>query len=169
VELDSLEVKIKGISKPAVDSVEKLIICLGKLSDTLSSVNDSSLTGLANNVNTLGSSVKDFSRIKSTDFNRIVKNIDKFSKIDSSKISQLSNTFIPLANGVTAISSVSFENKGLTNFINALTRLSNSNFNTQLAGLCSFNAVCVVPLIITSKVIPPIFKCVYLPRICAYA
>lgn len=135
MELDSLEVKIKGISKPAVDSVEKLIICLGKLSDTLSSVNDSSLTGLANNVNTLGSSVKDFSRIKSTDFNRIVKNIDKFSKIDSSKISQLSNTFIPLANGVTAISSVSFENKGLTNFINALTRLSNSNFNTQLAGL----------------------------------
>lgn len=135
MELDSLEVKIKGISKPAVDSVEKLIICLEKLSDTLSSVNDSSLTGLANNVNTLGSSVKDFSRIKSTDFNRIVKNIDKFSKIDSSKISQLSNTFIPLANGVTAISSVSFENKGLTNFINALTRLSNSNFNTQLAGL----------------------------------
>lgn len=135
MELDSLEVKIKGISKPAVDSVEKLIICLGTLSDTLSSVNDSSLTGLANNVNTLGSSVKDFSRIKSTDFNRIVKNIDKFSKIDSSKISQLSNTFIPLANGVTAISSVSFENKGLTNFINALTRLSNSNFNTQLAGL----------------------------------
>lgn len=135
MELDSLEVKIKGTSKPAVDSVEKLIICLGKLSNTLSSVNGSSLIGLANNVNTLGSSVKDFSRIKSTDFNRIVKNIDKFSKIDSSKISQLSNTFIPLANGVTAISSVSFENKGLTNFINALTRLSNSNFNTQLAGL----------------------------------
>lgn len=135
MELDSLEVKIKGTSKPAVDSVEKLIICLGKLSNTLSSVNGSSLIGLANNVNTLGSSVKDFSRIKSTDFNRIVKNIDKFSKIDSSKISQLSNTFIPLANGVTAISSVSFENKGLTNFINALTRLSNSNFNTQLVGL----------------------------------
>lgn len=135
MELDSLEVKIKGTSKPAVDSVEKLITCLGKLSNTLSSVNGSSLTGLANNVNTLGSSVKDFSRIKATDFNRIVKNIDKFSKIDSSKISQLSNTFIPLANGVTAISSVSFENKGLTNFINALTRLSNSNFNTQLVGL----------------------------------
>lgn len=135
MELDSLEVKIKGTSKPAVDSVEKLITCLGKLSNTLSSVNGSSLTGLANNVNTLGSSVKDFSRIKATDFNRIVKNIDKFSKIDSSKISQLSNTFIPLANGVTAISSVSFENKGLTNFVNALTRLSNSNFNTQLVGL----------------------------------
>lgn len=135
MELDSLEVKIKGTSKPAVDSVEKLITCLGKLSNTLSSVNGSSLTGLANNVNTLGSSVKDFSRIKATDFNRIVKNIDKFSKIDSSKISQLSNTFIPLANGVTAINSVSFENKGLTNFINALTRLSNSNFNTQLVGL----------------------------------
>lgn len=135
MELDSLEVKIKGTSKPAVDLVEKLITCLGKLSNTLSSVNGSSLTGLANNVNTLGSSVKDFSRIKATDFNRIVKNIDKFSKIDSSKISQLSNTFIPLANGVTAISSVSFENKGLTNFVNALTRLSNSNFNTQLVGL----------------------------------
>lgn len=135
MELDSLEVKITGTATKAIDSIDELMEYLTKLSISLATVNGSSLTELANNINTLGSSVKDFSRIKSTDFNRTVKNIDKFSKIDSSKISQLSNTFIPLANGVTAISSVSFENKGLTNFINALTRLSNSNFNTQLVGL----------------------------------
>lgn len=58
MELDSLEVKITGTAKKAIDSVDTLIEHLTRLSTSLATVNGSLLSGLANGVSQLGSAMQ---------------------------------------------------------------------------------------------------------------
>ena len=101
-ELDSLEVKIQATATKAINSVDKLITGLTKLSGSLSTINGSSLTNLANGVDTLGSAMRNMDA-KTADFTRLAKNITKLGSVDSVA---LSNTATSLTAVMSAVNQV---------------------------------------------------------------
>lgn len=134
-EIDSLQIKIGAEAQKANNEIDKLINKLGVLSKSLGSVDTKGLQKLASGVNILSGAMQSFQGIKLSDFTRIAKGIQKFEAVDGTKLSQLSSTLIPLASGIATLSGLNFDNKGLVNFINSITRLSNSN----VSGLNSVN------------------------------
>lgn len=134
-EIDSLQLKIGAEAQKAYNDIDKLINKLGVLSKSLGGVDTKGLQKLASGVNILSGAMQSFQGVKLSDFTRIAKGIQKFEAVDGTKLSQLSSTLTPLASGIATLSGLNFDNKGLVNFINSITRLSNSN----VSGLNSVN------------------------------
>ena len=134
-EIDSLQIKIGAEAQKANNEIDKLINKLGVLSKSLGSVDTKGLQKLASGVNILSGAMQSFQGVKLSDFTRLAKGIQKFEAVDGTKLSQLSSTLTPLASGIATLSGLNFDNKGLVNFINSITRLSNSN----VSGLNSVN------------------------------
>lgn len=134
-EIDSLQIKIGAEAQKANNEIDKLINKLGVLSKSLGGVDTKGLQKLASGVNILSGAMQNFQGVKLSDFTRIAKGIQKFEAVDGAKLSQLSSTLTPLASGIATLSGLNFDNKGLVNFINSITRLSNSN----VSGLNSVN------------------------------
>lgn len=122
-EIDSLQININAKAKNAEDSVDTLIRKLDALSTSLGRVNGSSLSGLANGVQRLGMAAQTLKGVKATDYNRIASGFDKFSKIDSSGLSQTANGLNTLAKGMVALSSVP-NLQNITPAINAIKNLA---------------------------------------------
>lgn len=129
-EIDSLQIKIGVEAQKANNEIDKLINKLGVLSKSLGSVDTKGLQKLASGVNILSGAMQSFQGVKLSDFTRIAKGIQKFEAVDGTKLSQLSSTLTPLASGIATLSGLNFDNKGLVNFINSITRLSNSDISS---------------------------------------
>ena len=129
-EIDSLQIKIGAEAQKANNEIDKLINKLGVLSKSLGSVDTKGLQKLASGVNILSGAMQSFQGVKLSDFTRIAKGIQKFEAVDGTKLSQLSSTLTPLASGIATLSGINFDNKGLVNFINSITRLSNSDISS---------------------------------------
>lgn len=129
-EIDSLQIKIGAEAQKANNEIDKLINKLGVLSKSLGGVDTKGLQKLASGVNILGGAMQSFQGVKLSDFTRIAKGIQKFEAVDGTKLSQLSSTLTPLASGIATLSGLNFDNKGLVNFINSITRLSNSDISS---------------------------------------
>ena len=129
-EIDSLQLKIGAEAQKAYNDIDKLINKLGVLSKSLGGVDTKGLQKLASGVNILSGAMQSFQGVKLSDFTRIAKGIQKFEAVDGTKLSQLSSTLTPLASGIATLSGLNFDNKGLVNFINSITRLSNSDISS---------------------------------------
>ncbi len=131
-EIDSLQISINAKAKSAEDSVDTLIRKLDALSTSLARVNGSSLSGLANGVHRLGMATQTLKGLKATDYNRIARGFERFSRIDSSGLSQTANGLNTLARGMVALSTVP-NIQNVTPAINAiknLARVDMSGFDT---------------------------------------
>lgn len=129
-EIDSLQIKIGAEAQKANNEIDKLINKLGVLSKSLGGVDTKGLQKLASGVNILSGAMQNFQGVKLSDFTRIAKGIQKFEAVNGTKLSQLSSTLTPLASGIATLSGLNFDNKGLVNFINSITRLSNSDISS---------------------------------------
>ena len=131
--VDELEIELTANAKKANSAIDNLVIKLDTLSGSLSKIDGSRLSGLANGVAKLGMATKTLSGVKATDYNRIAKGFERFAKIDTSKFSSLSSSLNILAKGLNAIGSV--QNLGnVTPSINAiknLARVDMSGFDTE--------------------------------------
>ena len=70
-EVDSLDIKISASATRANNQIDKLINNISKLSASLGTLNTGNLTGLANGVQKLSTSMKGMSSVKGADFTRI--------------------------------------------------------------------------------------------------
>ena len=86
-----LEIELTANAKKANTSIDNLVSKLDTLSGSLSKIDGSRLSGLANGVSKLGMATKTLSGVKATDYNRIAKGFERLAKIDTSKFSTLSS------------------------------------------------------------------------------
>lgn len=105
MELDSLEIKIQATATKANNAISDMITRLEKLSGTLSSINGTSLSGLANGVNRLATAMQAMKNVGTADFTRLAKNITKLGNINTvslnntaSSLSHITRAFSNLAN-----------------------------------------------------------------------
>lgn len=131
-EIDSLQIQITASAQKADTALDNLITRLDTLTTSLTGLDGSNLTSFAGGVRDLGSSMQLFKSTKAVDFNKIAREIDKFSQIDSSSFTKISGGLVGLATGLGNISNVD-NLGGIAKVVNAVKNLASvdaSKFNT---------------------------------------
>ena len=126
MELDSLEVKITGTATKAINSVDKLINQLTRLSTSLATVNGSSLSGLANGVSQLGSAMQNMNA-GTADFTRLAKNITKIGSVDSVALTSTATSLQAVTKAVASISAIPQNATQVTEFAKSLGKLGSKS------------------------------------------
>lgn len=124
--VESLDIKINATAKSAKDEITNLVGKIDVLTSSLSKINGSNLSGLANGVSKLGNATKTLSGVKATDYNRIAKGFERFAKIDVGGLSRTASGLNKLANGLNNLGNI--QNLGsITSAVNAVKNLSKVN------------------------------------------
>lgn len=134
MELDSLEVKITGTATKAINSVDKLINQLTRLSTSLATVNGSSLSGLANGVSQLGSAMQNMNA-GTADFTRLAKNITKIGSIDSVAITNTATSLQAVTKAVASISAIPQNATQVTEFAKSLGKLGSKSIENAVVNI----------------------------------
>lgn len=124
--VESLEIKINATAKSAKDEITNLVGKIDVLTSSLSKINGSNLSGLANGVSKLGNATKTLSGVKATDYNRIAKGFERFAKIDVGGLSRTASGLNTLANGLNNLGNIQ-NLSGITSAVNAVKNLSKVN------------------------------------------
>ena len=131
--VESLDIKINATAKSAKDEITNLVGKIDVLTSSLSKINGSNLSGLANGVSKLGNATKTLSGVKATDYNRIAKGFERFAKIDVGGLSRTASGLNTLANGLNNLGNIQ-NLGGITSAVNAVKNLSKvdmSGFDTS--------------------------------------
>jgi len=134
VELDSLEVKITGTATKAINSVDKLINQLTRLSTSLATVNGSSLSGLANDVSQLGSAMQNMNA-GTADFTRLAKNITKIGSVDSVALTNTATSLQAVTKAVASISAIPQNATQVTEFAKSLGKLGSKSIENAVVNI----------------------------------
>lgn len=124
--IESLDIKINATAKSAKDEITNLVGKIDVLTSSLSKINGSNLSGLANGVSKLGNATKTLSGVKATDYNRIAKGFERFAKIDVGGLSRTASGLNTLANGLNNLGNIQ-NLSGITSAVNAVKNLSKVN------------------------------------------
>ena len=124
--VESLDIKINATAKSAKDEITNLVGKIDVLTSSLSKINGSNLSGLANGVSKLGNATKTLSGVKATDYNRIAKGFERFAKIDVGGLSRTASGLNTLANGLNNLGNIQ-NIGGITSAVNAVKNLSKVN------------------------------------------
>lgn len=134
MELDSLEVKITAVTKPAIDSIKKLEEQLLNLSSSLTKVNNSSLGNLAGNITQLNNAIRDMD-VKTTDFTRLAKNITKIGSVDSAALANTATSLEAVTKAVSSISAIPQNATQVTEFAKSLGKLGSKSIENATANI----------------------------------
>lgn len=134
MELDSLEVKITGTAKKAIDSVDTLIEHLTRLSTSLATVNGSSLSSLASGVSQLGSAMQNMNA-GTADFTRLAKNITKIGSVDSVALTNTATSLQAVTKAVASISAIPQNATQVTEFAKSLGKLGSKSIENAIVNI----------------------------------
>ena len=105
--VDSLDIQLQMQSQRAVTSIDTLISRLGTLNASLTKINGSGLTGVANGVNKLSSAMQGMKSVGTADFTRLATNITKISSLDSKAIQRSASAIGQISKSLGALKTVS--------------------------------------------------------------
>ena len=134
MELDSLEVKITGTATKAINSVDKLINQLTRLSTSLATVNGSSLSNLANGVSQLSSAMQNMNA-GTADFTRLAKNITKIGSVDSVALTNTATSLQAVTKAVASISAIPQNATQVTEFAKSLGKLGSKSIENAVVNI----------------------------------
>lgn len=107
IEVDSLEIPLKTHSQTAIRSIDTLIDRLGVLNTSLTKINGSGLTGVANGVNKLSNAMQGMKSVGTADFTRLATNITKIASLDSKSINRAASAIGQISKSLGSLKSVS--------------------------------------------------------------
>lgn len=105
--VDSLDIQLHMQSQRAVTSIDTLISRLGTLNASLTKINGSGLTGVANGVNKLSNAMQGMKNVGTADFTRLANNITKIASLDSKSINRAASAIGQISKSLGSLKSVS--------------------------------------------------------------
>lgn len=123
VELESLEIKIQAQATNASGEIDKLVTRLGKLSNSLQSIDGSGINRLSTGVSRLSTAMLSMNAIDSRSFSAAARNITKLSEIDSGKLSAAADSMRRIAGSLKGFDKLSGSVKGLTDLAGGIKQL----------------------------------------------
>lgn len=105
--IDDLQIRIQGEAVRANDAIDKLVGKLDRLSTSINALNGKNLSSLANGVQRLSGSMASMNSVKTSDFTRLAKNIEKLSALDSGKIKAAAGSIHQFTNSLSGLNAVS--------------------------------------------------------------
>lgn len=133
--IDELDIEISAQTTKATKSIDSLITKLNSLSSSLRSVNGSSLTGLANGIQKLGTSMQSMNAVKTKDFSNLARNIGKLSSINSAGLNTTASRLLQFSRAMSGISLDAGKITQLQNTANAISKLGASGATQAVANL----------------------------------
>lgn len=132
-EVDTLEIKVEAQARGANSQLDKLVSNMESLSNSLKGVNSSGLQGLANGVSKLASAMQGMSGVKTTDFSRLARNIEKLGNIDTSNLSKVASMMNTLSKSVRSFTTTASADSGsiatLSKNLKQFSKLNTKNLN----------------------------------------
>lgn len=122
-EVDSLDIKISASATRANNQIDKLINNISKLSASLGTLNTGNLTGLANGVQKLSTSMQGMSSVKGADFTRIATGITKMSMIDTASINRAASAMTQMGKSLSKITGTAETSKNISDLAKGISQL----------------------------------------------
>ena len=104
--VDDLQVRIQGDAVRANDAIDKLVGKLDRLSTSLGNLNGKNLNGLSAGVTRLTTAMAGMNNVKTADFTRLAKNIEKLAFLDSAKLSQSAGSIHQFVNALGSLNNI---------------------------------------------------------------
>lgn len=107
IQSDSIEVGIESSASKAIAELDKFISKLNQVGSSIRSINGGGMTSLANGVKQLSGAMQGMNGIKTTDFNRLGKSLEKIGGANASGIYQMAGSLRAFSNATKSITGVS--------------------------------------------------------------
>jgi hypothetical protein len=133
--VDRLEIQVQTEAKKASAELDKLVNKLEKVSSSLSRINASGLQGLANGVNRLSTSMQSMSNVKTADFTRLSKNIEKLGNINQSGINSTASALRTISSALTASTGLTSGATQITELANSISKLGYKSASTAITNI----------------------------------
>ena len=104
--VDDLQIKIQGDAIRANDAIDKLVGKLDRLSTALGSLSSKNLNSLSTGVTRLTTAMAGMNNVKTADFTRLAKNIEKLAALDSAKLSQSAGSLHQFINALGSLNNI---------------------------------------------------------------
>lgn len=123
--VDSLEIQLQAQAGKANNAIDTLITKLGTLNTSLTKINGSGLSGVANGVDKLSRSMQGLKNVGTADYTRLARGIEKIANLNSGQISKASGAIVKFGKGLQGLNSVNVSktSKQVADLANGIARL----------------------------------------------
>lgn len=121
--IDTLQIEINAQATRANDAINKLVGKLDRLNVSLSGLNSTNLNNLANGVQRLGTAMQTMNNVKTSDFSRLARNIERLANINTSTINASATAIKNMANAFSGLGSVSGNIQPISDLSRAIAQL----------------------------------------------
>ena len=133
--IDELQIEINANATKANQSIDRLVTKLNGLSASLSKLNTSSLTGLANGVNRLGSAMQTMNAVKTSDFTRLANNVQRLGSINVQSLNSAASSMSHLTRAFNNLGSVSANAMQVGELAKNISRLGNASVQRAITNI----------------------------------
>lgn len=133
--IDDLQIEIGAKAQTANDAIDRLVTKLDRLQTSLSKVNGSQLSGLANGVDRLGKSMQTMNTIKTADFTRLATNLTKLGNINVSALNSSASSLSHLSRAFNTLGTVSQNTQSVVNMANSLSSLGGARVQRAITNI----------------------------------
>ena len=134
-EIDSLEIKLQANATKANNSIDSLITKLTLLSASLSSVNGSSLSGLATSVGQLTGAMQGMKSVGTADFTRLAKNISQINNANTANLNNVASSLNNVSSAFNQLGAVSTNAVQLGEVSKNIAKLGNKSVQTAITNM----------------------------------
>lgn len=133
--IDSLSIELNSNATKANKSVDELIGKLGNLANSLSRIDGSGLSGLANGVGKLSSSMQGMKGIGEAKFQNLANGINKLSNIDTAGLNKSASSLYQITKSFGAIGKVGENTKQIATLTSSLSKLGNKGVTNAITNI----------------------------------
>ena len=144
-DLDRLEVQVEASAAKANAELNKLVNKLEKVAASLSGINSSGLVGFANGIEKLGKSMQTMNSVKTSDFTRLAKNIQKLSMLNTAGLNTASSAFLLFGKSLTNFGAAAKSAESIAVMAKNISKLGGKNV-PNAASCCSLEGAFDYPL-----------------------
>ena len=134
-EIDRLEVQVEAQATKANNQLDKLVTKLDRVSGALSGLNSGGLAGLSNGVAKFAQASAQLSNVKTADFTRLTKNIEKLSALNTQQIYGAASSMKTLSTAINSLGDVSANSQQVVEIANSISKLGGVNIQRAITNL----------------------------------
>ena len=135
MDIDRLDIIISAEASKAEKQLNKLLASLEKLSGALGGLNTSGLTGLANSVQKLSIAMQGMNAVKTTDFTRLAKNIQKLAGIDTKSLNNAASSMSIIGKALSGLGTASANAQAIGEMAKNLSKLGNKGIQNSITNM----------------------------------
>lgn len=133
--IDELYIDIRANAVKANDSIDRLSTKIGNLSTSLMSLKTGNLTGLANGVNKLATSMQAMKNVGTADFTRLTKNLNNIGTVDTAGLNRLASATTQISKSFSSLSGASSGIKAMGDLANGIKQLGYASSTKAIANI----------------------------------